>query len=128
MRYLKALWVMLVFFFMLLFVMQNHDVLAQKITLTLNLYYVYSWNSIELPYSFLLLGAFVLGMLFAITFFLLSRIRVGVDSVRKTRIIKSQQREIEMLRAQQAKEVAANEKKLEALEPGTGADSEPAKA
>lgn len=85
MRFLKALLLLLVFFVGLLFFVQNSEVLGYKMSLVFDLYVGgLRWNTPEVPFFFLVIVAFAVGMLLGIVLMFLDRVRVSGE-LRKAR-------------------------------------------
>lgn len=141
MRFLTSLLVILIFFFGLLFLVQNKEALSEKLTLQLDLYFnvkdipfmdtikgwgksatetarpaesdtaqdpavagdltpetekgrIYWKTEKNVPFFFVVICAFTLGMLFSTCFFLLSRIRMGYEMVAKKRQVRKLEKEL----------------------------------
>lgn len=78
MRYLKAILTSLVFVLSMLFFVQNNVPLSTSIQLELNLIFK-QFYSLPLPVYVLVLAAFLLGIVFALGFLLVERIRLGLE-------------------------------------------------
>ena len=61
MRYIKALVLVLIFFVAMIFLFQNQASLSQTLSFRLDLLFMPAMTSIELPFYFVLLAAFLLG-------------------------------------------------------------------
>lgn len=83
----KVIIILGVFFFGLLFLVQNIDVLKQNFTLSLELFGTgVKWApEQQVPYYYLLIGSFALGGVFATAFFILDRIGVSLTLLRQKR-------------------------------------------
>lgn len=99
MRFLKILWIVLLFFFGALFLVQNKETLSQLMVLQLDLFFTEKLTSIELPYYFIVLCAFAVGALSAIGYLILSRLRLGMDLRRTRKQVKILQKELNTLRS-----------------------------
>lgn len=75
MRYLKVLALIALFFFSMLFFIQNNGVLTQELALTLK---VFGWEyqSPAAPFYLLILLAFVIGAVMCTLYFFLERLRL----------------------------------------------------
>ena len=71
MRYVKAFLLILIFFVTMIFLFQNQASLSQKLAFQLDLLVMPSMTSIELPFYFVLLAAFLLGALLCLLLLLL---------------------------------------------------------
>jgi hypothetical protein len=65
MRYLKVLLLVLAFFFSMLFLFQNQEILAREMPLKLDLFFLPPMQPTPLPTYFILLAGFLLGALCA---------------------------------------------------------------
>lgn len=106
MRYVKALLIAILFFLALVFFFQNQSALSQQLELTLNLFFIPPMTSISLPFYFLVVAAFFVGVLLAICLLLWDRISISA------RLMKSRWRVSALER-----EVAKLQKKLESDAP-----------
>ena len=75
MRFLKVLILVLLFFFSMMFFVQNTEVLSQTMALRFNLF-VRSWETMPLPFYFLLLLGVLGGGLFTLTYFFAEKMRL----------------------------------------------------
>ena len=137
MRFLTSLLVLLIFFFGLLFLVQNKEVLSTPLELKLDLYFTsadipfldkikgtppaeaeaqavtakadrFVWQTKEgegVPFFFVLICSFALGMLFCSCFFLLSRIRMGYQLMAKKRAVHKLQKEVDKLKEEREQTV-----------------------
>ncbi len=110
MRFIKALVLLIVFFFGLLFFVQNGDVLGKQMVLSFTLYLAPPWTSVELPFYFVVIVAFAVGMLLGIFYLFMDRMRLHSE-LRRTR-----------------KSAAAAQSEATALKAEVGALKEAAKA
>lgn len=95
MRYIKAFIIICVFFVCMIFFFQNHAVLSKTVAFQLNLLVMPSMTSIEIPFYFVMLGAFLLGGLLCLAFLFVGRLRMSVSLARanmRIRSIESDQR------------------------------------
>ena len=100
MRFLKALWLTVFFFFSLIFFIQNNDVLSQKMSLKLDFYYFdYIWTNTAVPFFFVVLVAFVAGALVTLGYLVMDRMRLKMDLSRCRRVVRKQEKELKKLRA-----------------------------
>lgn len=100
MRFLKALWLTIFFFFSLMFFIQNTDVLNQKLTLKFDFYYFdYVWTNTAVPFYFIVLVAFFLGTIVALGYLFMDRLRTKMELSRYRRIVRKQEKELKNLRA-----------------------------
>lgn len=77
MRFIKVIFLLVLFVFSILFFSQNNDVLLQALTLKLDIPYAVTLHSIPLPFGFLILAAFVAGALLTMFYFAVDKIRSG---------------------------------------------------
>ncbi len=128
MRFVKVLILVLVFFISMMFFVQNNAVLSQTVTLKLDLFFDTAWSSIELPFYFMVLCAFLLGALLTMLLLMISRMRAGAALRRANKRIRVLEKELNSLRnlpletARKAPEPAA------APAPAAAAEPTPAKA
>ncbi len=98
MRILKLVFVMVFFSLCLLFLVQNYDVLRTNFQLTFSLPGLYEWNpTTEIPYYFLLIGSFAVGMFLCISVFFLSSLGAILQSIKnagKIRALEAQNKKI----------------------------------
>lgn len=100
MRFLKALWLTVFFFFSLIFFIQNYEWLSQKLTLKFDFYYFdYIWNNTAVPFYFVVLVGFFAGALVTLGYLVMDRIRIRMDLSRCRRTIRRQEKELKKLRA-----------------------------
>lgn len=99
MRFLKILWITLLFFFGALFLLQNKEVLSQPMTLELDLFFTEKFTSIKLPYYFIVLCSFAAGAVSAIGYLILSRLRLGMELRRARKRSRVLEKELNALRS-----------------------------
>lgn len=116
MRFIKVLLLLVLFIFGLLFFVQNSDSLATGLQLKFDLYYGFKWEGQEVPFYFVVLASFGLGMLFATLLLLIDRIRIGCSLMAKKREVRGLEREIQRLQDQLAKETSATLKSRQVKE------------
>lgn len=78
MRYVKFLALLLLFVTSMLFFVQNNQPLSTAVQLEFNIVAAHLY-SLPLPLYLLVLGGFLLGALFCLAFFLVDRIRMGLE-------------------------------------------------
>ncbi|MGJ3522022.1 lipopolysaccharide assembly protein LapA domain-containing protein [Nitratidesulfovibrio sp. D1] len=123
MRFVKVLILVLVFFISMMFFVQNNAVLSQTVTLKLDLFFDTAWSSIELPFYFMVLCAFLLGALLTMLLLMISRMRAGAALRRANKRIRVLEKELNSLRnlpletARKAPEPAAAPAPVDAAEP-----------
>ena len=99
-RFLKALWLTVFFFFTLVFFIQNNDVLAQKLSLQFDFYYFdYVWKNVAVPYFFIILVAFVAGALVMFGYLVMDRLHLKREFSRCRKVVRKQEKELKKLRA-----------------------------
>lgn len=76
MRFIKVLFLILLFVVSMVFFVQNTETLSQGIQLKLDFKYV-EYYSVKLPEYLLILGAFALGGLLTLVYFLIDKIRTS---------------------------------------------------
>ncbi len=123
MRFVKVLILVLVFFISMMFFVQNNAVLSQTVTLKLDLFFDTAWSSIELPFYFMVLCAFLLGALLTMLLLMISRMRAGAALRRANKRIRVLEKELNSLRnlpletARKAPEPTAAPAPVDAAEP-----------
>ncbi len=103
MRYLKALVLVFVFFVAMIFLFQNQTSLSQTLTFKLDLLFMPAMTSIELPFYFVLLAAFLLGALMCLVLLLWDRMRLTAQIMRANFRVQAMQNEEKKLLAQMEK-------------------------
>ena len=103
MRYLKALVLVFVFFVAMIFLFQNQTSLSQTLTFKLDLLFMPAMTSIELPFYFVLLAAFLLGALMCLLLLLWDRMRLTARIMHAHFRIQAMQNEEKKLLAQMEK-------------------------
>jgi cell division protein FtsB len=104
MRFVKVLLLLVLFIFGLLFFVQNSAALAENLRLQFDLFYGFKWEGQEIPFYFVVLAAFGVGMLFATVLLFIDRIRLGCSLMGQKRAVRSLEKEVQRLRAEMAKE------------------------
>jgi len=97
MRYLKVLGLVALFFFSMLFFVQNHDILVQELALELK---VFGWHytTEAVPFYLVILMSFVIGALLCTFYFFLERIRLSKQCRQLKKEVESLEREVTSLR------------------------------
>jgi cell division protein FtsB len=111
MRFIKVLLLLALFLFGLLFFVQNSAALDTKLALQFDLYYGFKWEGQAIPFYFVVLAAFGIGMLFATALLFIDRIRLSCSLMSRKRAIRVLEKEVARLRAQVAKETKIIEAK-----------------
>ena len=75
MRFIKVLFLLVLFVFSILFFSQNNDVLLQNLQLVLDIPYVATLHSIPLPFGVIVLAAFTAGCLLTIVYLAVDKFR-----------------------------------------------------
>ena len=100
MRFFKALWLTVFFFFTLLFFVQNNAALSQELSLQFDTYYFdYVWKNTKVPFFFIVLVSFVAGVLVSIGYLFMDWMRLKGDVRKCRRIIRKQEKELKKLRS-----------------------------
>lgn len=97
MRYVKALVLLCIFFVAMIFLFQNQASLSQKLAFQLDLMVIPAMTSIELPFYFVLLGAFLLGAILCLLLLLWDRMRMSAAIMRakfRVQAIENEERKI----------------------------------
>ena len=76
MRYLKVLFLACLIFLILVFFFQNQTVLSTKMELKLDLFFIPPMSSISLPFYFLLICSFFLGVVLSLIFLVWDRLNL----------------------------------------------------
>ncbi|MBQ4567032.1 MAG: LapA family protein [Desulfovibrio sp.] len=100
MRYIKVLLLAVLFFLALIFFFQNQAALSQKMALTLHLFFLPAMTSIELPFYFLVISAFFIGVLLAVSFLAWEKFTTSAKLMKTKWRVSSLEREVEKLRKQ----------------------------
>lgn len=97
MRYLKVLGLVALFFFSMLFFVQNHEILVQELALELK---VFGWHAVTeaVPFYLVILMSFVVGSLLCTLYFFLERIRMARQCRQYRKEIDALEREVSSLR------------------------------
>ena len=108
MRYLKVLGLVALFFFSMLFFVQNHDILIQELALELK---VFGWHyqTEAVPFYLIILMAFVIGSLLCTFYFFLEKVRLSKQCRQYKKEVDSLQREVESLRPKTMDEYTTTE-------------------
>ncbi len=106
MRYIKALVLVLIFFVAMIFLFQNQASLSQTLSFKLDLLFMPAMTSIELPFYFVLLAAFLLGAILCLLTLVWDRMRLS------TRIMRANFR-VQAMRNEERKLVTQMEKLAE---------------
>lgn len=77
MRYLKVLFLACLIFLILVFFFQNQTVLSTKMELKLDLFFIPPMSSISLPFYFLLICSFFLGVVLSLIFLVWDRLNLS---------------------------------------------------
>ena len=77
MRYLKVLFLACLIFLILVFFFQNQAILSTKTELKIDLFFIPPMSSISLPFYFLLICAFFLGILLALLLLIWDRLALS---------------------------------------------------
>jgi putative membrane protein len=98
MRYLKVLGLVALFFFSMLFFVQNHEILIQELTLGLK---VFGWEyqTEAVPFYLVILMSFVIGALLCTLYFFLERVRLSKQSRQYKKDMDALERELASLRS-----------------------------
>ncbi len=107
MRYVKALVLLCIFFVAMIFLFQNQASLSQKLSFQLDLMVMPTMTSIQLPFYFVLLGAFLLGAILCLLLLLWDRMRMSAAIMRANFKVQAIQNEERKLLAQMEKLAAA---------------------
>lgn len=100
MRFLKALWLTVFFFFSLVFFIQNNEMLGQKLSLKFDFYYFnYIWTNTAVPFYFVILLAFFIGAVVTLGYLFMDRVRMRMELARCRRVVRKQEKELKKLRA-----------------------------
>ncbi|MBO4312918.1 MAG: LapA family protein [Desulfovibrio sp.] len=103
MRYIKVFVLACLFFLGLVFFFQNQTVLSQSLMLKLDLFFIKPMESISLPFYFIIIVAFFIGVLLALSFLIW-------DKMNSSAKLMSSKWEIKKLQ----KKISAQEKDIEA--------------
>ena len=97
MRYLKVLGLVALFFFSMLFFVQNHDILIQDLALELK---VFGWHytTEAVPFYLVILLSFVVGALLCTLYFFLERVRLSKQCKQLRKEVDALEREVASLR------------------------------
>ncbi len=99
MRFLKALWLAVFFFFSLIFFIQNSEALGHKLSLKMDFYYFnYVWSNTAVPFYFVIMVGFFAGALLILGYLLLDQLRTKSDLRRCRKQVRVLDRELKKLR------------------------------
>lgn len=104
MRFIKVLLLLVLFIFGLLFFVQNSAALGTHLKLKLDLYYGFKWEGQEIPFYFVVIAAFGVGMLFATAYLFIDRVRLGCSLMGRKHEVRRLQKEVARLAEQTAHE------------------------
>lgn len=112
MRYLKVLGLVALFFFSMLFFVQNHEILIQELALELK---VFGWHyqTEAVPFYLLILMAFVVGSLLCTLYFFLERVRLSKQCKQLRKEVDTLEREVASLRPKTVETPYASEDSTE---------------
>lgn len=115
MRYLKVLGLVALFFFSMLFFVQNNATLIQELALELK---VFGWHyqTESVPFYLLILMSFVVGALLCTLYFFLERIRMSKQCKQYKKEIESLEREAASLRPKPVEESYVSEESTENIQ------------
>ncbi len=114
MRYVKVLLFVLIFFVSMVFFFQNQTTLSTEMKLQLQLFFIEPMESISLPFYFLVLAAFLLGALLAMSVLVWDKMSLSARLMKANWRVRSLEKEVASLKAQQAlRDVPAIESKKE---------------
>ncbi len=97
MKYLRVAALILLFFFSMLFFVQNHELLSTTVRLYLSIFGL-ELHSKEIPYYLIVLLAFVAGGFISLAYLLAEKIRLGAELRRGRSKIKDLEEEVNSLR------------------------------
>lgn len=97
MKYLRVAALILLFFFSMLFFVQNHELLSKTVRLHLELFGT-SFQSTDIPYYLIVLLAFVVGGFIALIYLLAEKIRLSSELKNNRAKIKDLEKEVNSLR------------------------------
>ena len=99
MRFLKALWLTVFFFFSLIFFIQNNDALGHKLSLKFDFYYFnYVWSNTAVPFYFVVLVGFLAGAIVTLGYLAMDRVRMRIELSSCRRAIRKQEKELNKFR------------------------------
>lgn len=97
MRYIKALGLIALFFFSMLFFIQNYTMLGQELTLEIA-FFDWHFLSDAVPFYLVVLMAFALGALMILFYFCVDRLRLLAQARQCRKRIEALEREVTALR------------------------------
>ncbi len=99
MRFIKVLFLILLFFISMMFFIQNTEILSQEMSLQLSFFTEsLTIKSVPLPFYFLLLIGFVLGGALVLFYFVLDKIRLSKELKQNRSRISKLEKEVNSLR------------------------------
>lgn len=107
MRYIKVLFLVVIFFLALVFFFQNQVALSQQIELTLNLFFIPPMTSIPLPFYFLILASFFVGAILSLIFLVWDKVNTSAKLVKAKWRISSLEKSNNRLQQQTAAPVSS---------------------
>ncbi len=108
MRYVKVLLFVLIFFVSMVFFFQNQTTLSTEMKLHLQLFFLEPMESISLPFYFLVLAAFLLGAILAVTVLVWDKMSLSARLMKANWRVRSLEKEVAALKAKEAaKEIPA---------------------
>jgi putative membrane protein len=115
MRYLKVLGLVALFFFSMLFFVQNNATLIQELALELK---VFGWHyqTESVPFYLLILMSFVVGALLCTLYFFLERIRMSRQCKQYKKEIEALEREVASLKPKAVEEPYVSEESTENIQ------------
>jgi putative membrane protein len=97
MKYLKVLGLVALFFFSMLFFVQNHDILIQELALELKVFGLH-YATEAAPFYLIILMAFVIGSLLCTLYFFLERVRLSKQARQLRKQVDALEKEVASLR------------------------------
>lgn len=120
MRYIKVLLIAVFFFLALIFFFQNQTALSQKIPLTMDFIFFPPFNSVPLPFYFLVVAGFLLGCLLSLCWLLWDKVSTSARLVKTKWALQSAEAENARLK----KELEKSQIEREALTSDAGKEKE----
>lgn len=101
MRFIKALLILALFIFGLLFFTQNQDVLSSPLVLQYDLFIEnWSWSGLNVPFYAVVLAAFAIGSLLTLLVFFMDKLRSNMSLMSRGRTIRMLEREVTRLQTE----------------------------
>jgi ATP adenylyltransferase len=94
MRYIKVLFLVLLFFVSMLFFFQNQETLGRDMALKLDLVFLPPMKPVALPTYFVLLAGFLLGALFAMAFLLWDKLALSARLMKAQWKVRNLEKEV----------------------------------